>query len=251
VKPVKYNIFLGVIWISITYLFLLPWMFYTNYTIGKPLLTSTNSGHVFFIGLGNLPNNKWNITTSDLDPKMYNELRNKFGPNTLSLRYKEDLFLKKRFIEIVKDDPLEYTKKVIYSCIKTTISGIYVPEFFNVLNGCSILGCKEDFINNIANRPIVSLFENTNKTIIYLLTYFSIIIGIIVIFFSYLILPLFFYNALKEKSILNLLASLIILYQLFINSFAFQMKLYSTYSYLWSLIIIILFYNKFYKKQHK
>ena len=249
VEPIKYNLFLGFIWLLITFSFLIPWMLYTNYAIEKPLLTSTNSGHVFFIGLGNLPNNKWNITTSDLDPKMYVELKRKFGPNTSSLRYEEDLFLKQKFIQLVKKDPFEYSKKVIYSCFKTTISGIYVPEFFNVLNDCSNLGCKEDFVYNLSHKPVISLFENYNKSIIYLLTYFSIFIGIIVILFSHIILPVIFYNAIKEKIILNLLATLIILYQLFINSFAFQMKLYSTYSYLWCLIILILFYDIFYKKR--
>ena len=76
------------------------------------------------------------------------------------------------------------SKKVIYSCFKTTISGIYVPEFFNVLNDCSNLGCKEDFVYNLSHKPVISLFENYNKSIIYLLTYFSIFIGIIVIFFT-------------------------------------------------------------------
>ena len=246
VQPVKYNVFLGLIWISITLLFLLPWMLYTKSSIGKSLLTSTNSGHVFFIGLGNLPNNKWNITTSDLDPKMYNELRNKYGPSTLSYRYKEDLFLKKRFFELIQKDPLEYMNKVVYSCFQTIISGIYVPEFFNLLTPCSIKGCKEDFIDDLSNRPIESLFENSKKTVIYFLTYFSIFIGIVIILLAHIILPIMLYKAIKYKVTLNLLSTLIILYQLFINSFAYQMKLYSTYSYLWALLLLILFYTKCY-----
>ena len=38
-----------------------PWMNYTSKNFNKILITSSNSGHVLFIGLGQLPNNKWNI----------------------------------------------------------------------------------------------------------------------------------------------------------------------------------------------
>ena len=37
-------------------IFLIPWMLFTLNQTGKPLINSTNSGHVF-IGLGQLPNN--------------------------------------------------------------------------------------------------------------------------------------------------------------------------------------------------
>ena len=43
-------------------------MMFTNMQIGKPIPTSTNSGHVLFIGLGQLPGNKWGITPHDKDP---------------------------------------------------------------------------------------------------------------------------------------------------------------------------------------
>lgn len=241
IKPSSQNIYLGFLWLIITFSFLIPWMIYTNYSIGKPLLTSTNSGHVFFIGLGNLPNNKWKITTSDQDSQMYILLNKKFGKNTSSLRFNEDIYLKKKFIEYIKKDPIEYLKKVLYSSYKTVTSGIYVPEFFNILDNCSSLGCKYDFISDLNNKPISSLLQNSNKTFIYLITYFGIIIGIIIILLSYLLLPYLLYKSLVSKEFLLLVSIFVILYQLIINSFAFQMKLYSTYSYIWSLIMILYF----------
>ena len=51
-------------------LLLIPWGIYTYSRSNQFLLTSTNSGHTLFIGLGQLNNNKWNITPSDDDLKM-------------------------------------------------------------------------------------------------------------------------------------------------------------------------------------
>ena len=148
------------------------------------------------------------------------------------------------FVDFIKKDPFEYSKKVIYSGFKTVVSGIYVPEYFNILNDCSSLGCKQDFVNSLVGNPFDSLFESPNKFFIYTLSYFSILFGIIVIFISHLSLPFYFFSAFKEKNLFNLLSSLLISYQFLINSFAFQMKLYSTYSYFWSLFIIIFLFRK-------
>jgi hypothetical protein len=241
IQPIRYNIFLGFLWLLMTFLLLLPWMVYTKHAVGKPLLTSTNSGHVFYIGLGNLPNNKWNITTSDQDSQMYSILKKEFGKNTSSLRYKEDNFLKRKFFHLVTKDPIEYFKKSSYSFLMTLISGIYVPEFYNTLNNCSSLGCKEDFKSDLKNKPISSLYTDYQKSIIYLITYFSIFFGIIVILFSHLLLPFFLYKGIYEKNIFIILSTFVISYQLLINTLAFQMKLYSTYSYIWSLILFLYF----------
>ncbi len=234
---------LNILWFLVVGLFMLPWILYTYKSVGKAMLTSTNSGHVFYIGLGNLPNNKWGITTSDHDLRMYNELRQKFGNNTNSLNYKEDIFLKQRFITLIQNEPLEYLKKVTYSALKTIISGIYVPEFYNLRKNC-FKGCKTEFDFDISNRPIVSLFDSSEKFILYLVSYFSILIGVLILFSSYIMLPFVFLKSFKTKNILLFISCIILLYQLFICSFAYTIRLYSSYSYFWSLLIIVYFVHQ-------
>jgi hypothetical protein len=235
----SFNIFkLNSIWTIVVFSSLIPWLIYTKHVVNNPILTSTNSGHVFYIGLGNLPNNKWGISTSDHDTRMYKELRAEFGSGANSLNFREDEFLKKRFLELVKQEPLEYFKKIAYTSISTIISGIYVPEFYNLRSNCKG-GCKVEFTNDLSSRPISSLFENASKFILYSLTYFSICFGVLILFFSYMVLPVVLYHNIRSKNIFLILCCLILIYQWLICTFAYQMRLYNTYSYFWALLIIV------------
>ena len=65
----------------IQYIMLIPWMVFTFHQTGKILPTSSNTGHVFFIGLGQLPNNVWDITPVDEDPTKNYILSQQFGSN--------------------------------------------------------------------------------------------------------------------------------------------------------------------------
>lgn len=222
-----------------TFLLLLPWVSYTYHVVGVPLLSSTNSGHVLYIGLGNLPNNKWGITEDDHDPKMYEELYKEFGSNVSSLTHKPDIFLKKRFLEMVTDDPIEYSKKIVYSLIRSFVAGIYVPEFFFLGKECAD-NCREVFISDVKTKPFAVLFEK-NKTLLYILTYFSIFVGLILNAIGYFLSFFYVVGAIAGKIKINLgiaLALSFVFYQLAINSMAFHMKVYSTYSYFFGLIII-------------
>ena len=230
------------VWFLFVAILLIPWMLYTYKAIGKPLITSTNSGHVFYIGLGNLPNNKWGITTSDHDERMYSELKKEFGINANSLNYNEDIFLKKSFLELIKNDPFEYSKKVVYSGLKTVVSGIYVPEFYNWRNDCK--DCKSEFDYDVIHNPFLSLFDSKLKFLLYSITYFSILVGVLILFLSYLVLPYVFFESYRNKNLLVFLSCIILLYQFFICTFAYHMRLYSSYSYFWCLIILVFFFNK-------
>ena len=117
------------VWLTSCYGMLLPWMLYTNATVGHPLLTSTNAGHVMFIGLGNLPGNCWGITPIDSDPTMATEIRRHFGTAKSSLVYESDKFLQKRFRELVLHGPGEYIKKCAYVAGTQVIDGFYSGVF--------------------------------------------------------------------------------------------------------------------------
>lgn len=97
-----------VVWLFAIYVCLVPWAIYGKHVTGHYLLTSTNSGHVFFIGLGNLPGNKWGITPYDGDPLMRRLIEERFGNAKSSLHYDTNKFLMSEFLKRIKTDPLEY-----------------------------------------------------------------------------------------------------------------------------------------------
>jgi hypothetical protein len=104
-------------WIAIVYLALLPWGMYAKHVTGHFLLSSTNGGHVLFIGLGQLPDNRWGITYSDGDPRMYDVVRWEVGQeaaetNYGSTLYESDAALKREFWRLVAEDPSEYWRKL-------------------------------------------------------------------------------------------------------------------------------------------
>lgn len=253
------------LWFLAIGLMIMPWMFYTNSVIGKPTLTSTNSGHVLYIGLGQLPNNKWGITPADGDPKMREELIANLSIEADSLTYQGNRYLKARFLEIVKEDPSEYFKKVAHSSARTIISGIYVPEFYNLRKNCiqqSAGGggqtagglvelpapCRPEFLYDISTRPIASLFDDTSKSFTYLFMYFSIAIGVLLLFVAFLATPVAVFLALKTRNVFLFVSSMVFIYQFLINAFAYQMKIYSTFSYFFGLIMIIFVFD-FYQKR--
>jgi hypothetical protein len=89
-------------------LILLPWLNYTHHRTGHYLLTSTNAGHTFFCGLGQLQNNVWGITPVDEDSTMQ-AIAKPFG-GTLS--YAGDSVLKRAWKDSVMAHPVEFMKKM-------------------------------------------------------------------------------------------------------------------------------------------
>jgi hypothetical protein len=118
------------IWILSIYVMLIPWAIYTKHVTNHYLLTSTNSGHVFFIGLGNLPDNKWGITPFDGDPLMHGLIKEHFREEKSSLVYESEVFLKGEFKKRVIEDPKEYFRKCLYSFRAMITDGVYPGEFF-------------------------------------------------------------------------------------------------------------------------
>ena len=103
-RPVSRVLGKMTIWLVSIYFALIPWMLYTWHVAGRPLLMSTNGGHVLFIGLGTLPDNKWGITISDTDPEMLRALREHFGRPEDSMSFAGDQFLKHEFLHRIRSD---------------------------------------------------------------------------------------------------------------------------------------------------
>jgi hypothetical protein len=108
---------------------LIPWMAYTRHATGQVLLTSSNAGHVFYIGLGNLPGNTWGITDSDGDPSMHRVVRDHFGRDLPTFVPSTDTVLKREFLRLVKENPGEYARKCAYVFSRVLVSGTYFGEF--------------------------------------------------------------------------------------------------------------------------
>ena len=226
-------------WVFIVMMVMAPWALYTKHVTGHYLLGSTNSGHVLFIGLGQLPFNTWGITPSDGDPVMGLEIESHFGEAKSSLLYESDVYLKDSFLKKVKQDPIEYIKKSVYSMGKTMVDGSYSGQFY--LFGTS--GKLEDRRKAIKDFKIwrgkvlsdpFYIFKDMNiggfvqasvETFIVLMKLFSLIL-----------LPVTIWFGLKYKDTLALLVSAILLYQTAILVFAYNMRLYNVNVYIFHML---------------
>ena len=117
-------------WIAVIVASLVPWMIYTRSACGHFVPTSTNSGHVVFIGLGNLPGNIWGITLDDYDPVMHRTVAKHFGSPQSTFTYEADQFLKHEYFRLVRENPGEYAKKCVYALGDAITSGSYIARFY-------------------------------------------------------------------------------------------------------------------------
>ena len=239
-----------------------PWMNYTSANFNKRLLTSSNTGHVFFIGLGQLPNNKWGITTKDADP-VKSEILLKNGIED-SLSIEGDNLLKKEFFKLITQSPVEYFKKISLGIIRVTLGGIYIPEFFEIslcdikdshnwrissfVDTVSNSKCRE-IAKSIARGKFQDLFTFNFAYILRLcLTAISFFSSTLVVLFGLFLLPKFIYKAWRMRSFVLIFTGLAILYQCLIGIFAFHMPLYMTNVYIFLVIVISnIISNKFKK----
>jgi hypothetical protein len=233
----KKPIFLILLWFFIIQSFLFPWRFYTYHRINESISVSTNSGHVFFIGLGQLPNNKWGITEEDNDSVMYSYLNKEF-PNTVnnSLAHKENKFLLSKFLELIKNDPLEYTKKCIYNLFRLVRTPLYTGNLEtlskNNLNEIKYVKAKiKDHLNNFEMLELVKFVTLGEGSLFIVSGIFNIIS---VIFFLFFLIQFSRFIALKifEFNFLNYLLFLLFAYQISLSVFAFHMPIYNMNIYL-------------------
>ncbi len=250
--------------IIIQLFFMVPWMIFTFNQVGKPLLTSTNSGHVLFIGLGQLPDNIWKITPNDRDSLKTKLLTDEFGQKYDSIDYvawngfKEDKFLKKTFVKLVKDNPKEWFKKCLFATRLLILDPFYVGNVGNF---------QKNKISNIKEiREIESLFYSfkfkevfkiLNKTEWLLslkelfqlsFTIYTKIFGIFV-FLNFIIVTILSIVSLISRKIfyseIEILLILIILYQISISVFAFHMPVYNSSIYIIYVFVSYLLFQKY------
>ncbi len=263
-KPYDLSNFLKKTVFPITTLSLLiPWMIFSYYQTGKPLLTSSNSGHVLFTGLGQLPNNKWGITPHDRDSLKTKLLITKFEENYEEIEYeawngvKEDAFLKQEFFNLILKNPKEWIKKCFFSFRLLILDPFYVgnvgnyqqDKFSNILE----IRKLEKYVYQFEFMKAYDLVITTNWKFsfkeIFQFTY-TLMVKIIGLFVMLIFLITFFLSIIRHRnlifkdSVVGIL-SLVILYQMAISIFAFHMPVYNTSSYIFYLLLTYLLFQKY------
>jgi hypothetical protein len=241
----------------IQYFLLIPWMMFTYHQTGKFIPTSTNAGHVLFIGLGQLPENKWGITPLDDDPVKTKILRDEFGSNFKSDDYEEDTFLKKKFIEYVKNDPIEYLKKCFFSIRLLILDPFYVGNVgsfqMSEISNIDEIRRLETLIYRFKFKDSYKLITNTkwvfsSKEIFQLLiTIYTKVFGIF-IFMAFLFISIYALikdNFFKYPNPIIILLYIIIGYQISISIFAFHMPVYNSISYIFYVLLTYLLFQKY------
>ena len=248
VKSKKRLFLMSLFWVLIIQIFLIPWRFYTHKRTGESMSVSTNSGHVFFIGLGQLPNNKWGITEEDDDAVMYSYLREEF-PNykANSLAFKENKFLLKKFLELIKNDPLEYFKKCSYNFYRLVRTPLYMGnlETLNATKSKDVKQTKAKIKEHLNKMEISKLFNFVlyEEGKLYIV---SGVFNIISIFFYLFFLVQFIRFAIKNILVfdfLNYLLVLVFSYQISLSIFSFHMPIYNMNIYLLYLFASFYFTN--------
>jgi len=239
--PAKIKIHYICLWLTLIYAFLVPYATYAKATIGHYLVTSTNAGHVFFISLGQLPNNKWGITPKDEDPKMAKIMKGELCQENYgySLQYDGDKVLKKHFFNMVKKDPVEYTKKVLYSAYLMLKGGFYPGEYQNwavpAERAKNIHRNIKESLKKLDFKNIFQIFrkEGSLFTLLYTLQKLIDMYGRFLFLFFNLSLFLFLYKRFYQFNyFISIIFLSIIFYQFALCLFAYYMACYITNLYL-------------------
>jgi hypothetical protein len=198
------------VWVAATLLVLTPWMVYSYRATHHVLLTSTNSGHVLYISLGQLPDNPWGIKPFDADPRMHRELDAHFGrAHVSSLTYESDKFLRGRFLDLVRQHPGAWLRKDARNAWRTLTRGFYLGEF-----------PKE----SPASQSALLRFSNLEARLLS--------------FFGFFVSTCLLFVALRRRDVILALVAAVPVYQLLTNTFGYQMESYSSNVYVFVLALL-------------
>ena len=233
-----------IVWYSMIFILLVPWGIHSYKTTGSYLHTSTNAGHVLFISLGQLPNNKWGITPYDGDKIMAQLLRENFSNPTSSLAYDGDKYLKKKWFEFVINDPSEYFRKCIYNFYQVIKSPFYNGRVkYDTISHEQRNKLKADinyYYSTYNFTGILKLILNRHYSFL-IFPFILNMWGIFVFFYFFFLLIRTIVN--KRFDVLfdpiSVILNSVVLYQLAILILAFYTKSYHTNIYMVYIILII------------
>lgn len=239
-KDLKRGLIIVLSWIFIVLITLLPWAIHSYKYSNKFSFVSSNSGHVFYISLGQLPNNKWNINPSDEDSTMRKYIDAKISIKESSLTSRSNEILMARFFELIKIDPQEYFKKCIYNLKSFVINPFYLGSVFPSQK-------KIDHVKPEIKKEIsAGKYLNALK-LFYNKVGFYVVFPVLSYLISHLLLITVFFSIYKyfkklskvnEIKILNLLILLVFSYQIALSVFAYHLPIYTTNIFLLLIILI-------------
>ena len=245
-------------------IFLIPWMIFTFNQVGKPLLTSTNSGHVFFIGLGQLPGNIWKITPNDMDSLKTDLLIDKFGEKYKYLDYEawngieENEFLKQTFFNLIKENPREWLKKCLFASRLLILDPFYVGNVGNFqknkISNIKEIRKMEALFYSFKFKEVSRIINNTKwimsfKELFQIsFTVYTKIFGILVFLYFLIVSFLSTLMLINRKSFYSKIETLLmimIFYQISISIFAFHMPVYNSSIYIIYPFVSYLLFQKY------
>jgi len=231
------------IFLAVYFIFLIPWAVWTKHSSHKMYFGSSNSGHVMFIGLGQLPNNTWGIQPSDGDPLMMKLCRENvtrerapWTSNELSCSAEADGFLKHEFWKRVCQKPDEWISKLQYVTLQMLLEGADMGSFKTSAFRIGVTGFDlTELFRDIANLSMR-------------------ITGRGVVILSFLSLPFTLIQALKKKNILLIFVTVIILYQAALNIFLYQFPHYTANAFFFHVVnfsvAVVMFAKYLHQKNH-
>jgi hypothetical protein len=233
-------------WLAIVFITLLPWAAHSYKYTDTFSLVSSNSGHVFYISLGQLPNNKWNITAIDEDFTMRKFIDSSISKSESSLTTKSNKVLMSRFFFLVKNDPKEYLNKCIHNLKSFLINPFYLGTLsFKNNNFEKIkLELKEQIKYHKYANASKRFYNEFGIFIIFPI--FSYLIGQFILLLVLISIYKCFIKIKKngELTLINLLIILVFLYQLALSIFAYYIPVYTANIFLLLIILIGLTLNK-------
>ncbi len=226
-RPVCRSFARMAVWAVTAYAMLTPWMLYTHHVTGHALLTSTNGGHVLFIGLGTLPENKWGITPCDEDPLMHELIREHFGEAKPSCGYEANSLLTREFRNRVVADPAEYARKCRYAAWSILRYGVYSGEFIKKTPDEPDATFNSE-LSEFIHAPLRYWRDcGVGGTARLLLQAVSKGMGMLLVILSYLFLPIMLFWAVVRRNVFWLLLTLAICYQTTLQIVASTMPCYT------------------------
>lgn len=234
------------LWMLIILIILLPWAFYTKKVTNHYLVNSTNAGHVLYIGLGQLPDNKWKIRPYDDDSSMRHVIETNLHPAVYSTTtYQADSLLKKEWVDKITTDPGEYIKKCVYSFLSVFVQPFAEGDGFKKsLSEEDLSAIREKMRRMQFNSLAVLLWQKASPAL--LISLFTAIWGILLhlAFWVVIVKNIRKLPGLIQKNKLLLISIIIIFYQVALLAAGYFHRNYNTNIYLlYMVVLLILFYG--------
>lgn len=233
------------VWLAVIVAALVPWIVYAHRATGHVLLTSTNSGHVLYISLGQLPGNPWGITPYDGDPRMHRELKAHFGSDVSSLTYASDRFLRSRFFQLVRRHPAAWLHKDVLNGVHTFTDGFYDGEFIQQQSCGARCWTRYGFSadgTTVERSRLTTLFGSSGlsagERVRFALVELGALEGRIVSLLGFLASLGVFVVAVSRRNTVLAVLAFVPVYVLLLNTFAYELPSYSTNVYVFVLALL-------------